>query len=133
MGRTRTMAIIGRMMPSTMILSIQDQWLRDWRRGELCSAWGGVEEFGEFGHDGGEGSGARRTVFAQTKRIRKMCDFNCVCLMAFGSALCCLMEMLTMERMSLLRDLRGPDPEFSASRRRDRPQGFSNGFFSPRA
>ena len=36
---------------------------------------------------------------------------------------------VAMARLFLLRDLRGPGPEVSASRSRDRQQGSSNGFF----
>lgn len=81
------MAIIRRAMPSAMVLPIQHQRLRDlWRR-DLCRTRGGVEEFGEFRHGGGEGSAARTTVFVEAKGVRKARDRSYISVLAPESAL----------------------------------------------
>ena len=62
------MAVKGRAMTSTMILSIQDQRLRDLGRRVLGRSWGGVEELGELRHCGErEGLGASVMVLNSCK------------------------------------------------------------------
>ena len=62
-------------MSSAMVLPIQDQRLRDLRRGMRCSrCWGGVEELGESGHRGGRGSGFGGMVLVLAKGVTRACD-----------------------------------------------------------
>ena len=70
-----------------MILTIQDQRLRDLGRRVLCRSWGGVEEFGELRHGGRKGSGGSGRNLAQANGVREACDWFWVSSMTFGIAL----------------------------------------------